>query len=73
MREAPRVLDVKYLTAHLQVQDGKASGNLHQKDAVSVTKVLEKMRDFRKDIKQQLSHIKGEHTNLNQKIAETET
>ncbi len=58
-----------------QAQDGDASvnANTHLSDAASLTKVLEEIKDFRKDTKQQLNEIITELVNVNQKIAEAET
>ncbi len=58
-----------------QAQDGDASvnANTHLSDAASMTKVLEEIKDFRKDTKQQLNEIITELVNVNQKIAEAET
>ena len=56
-----------------QRQDGGPSGNPQQIADVSLAKVLEEIRDFRKDIKQHLNEIKGELANVNQKVAEAET
>ncbi len=58
-----------------QAQDGEtnANANTHLSDAASLTKVLEEIRDFRKDTKQQLNEIITELTSVNQKIAEAES
>ncbi len=58
-----------------QAQDGEANANAntHLSDAASLIKVLEEIRDFRKDTKQQLNEIITELTSVNQKIAEAES
>lgn len=56
-----------------QVQDGEANASLQPSEAASLTKVLEEIRDFRKDTKQQLTEIISEITSVNQKLAEAET
>lgn len=56
-----------------QDQDGEASIDPHSRETASLARVLEEIRDFRKDTKQQLDDIKTELTNVNQKIAEAET
>lgn len=53
------------------LQDGEA--NLPQAEAASLAKVLEEIREFHKDTKQQLNDIKIELTNVHQKIAEADT
>lgn len=54
-------------------QDGEANANPALSSAtVSLAKVLEEIRDFRKDTKEQLNDIKTEITSVNQKIAEAE-
>lgn len=57
-----------------QVQEGGANANLRSKgaDVASLAKVLEEIRDFRKDTKEQLSDIKSELTNVNQNIEDAE-
>lgn len=52
-------------------KDGGAIGYKHQED-VSLSRVFEEIKDFRKDTKQQLNDIEGELTKVNQKIAEAE-
>ena len=61
-------------SAPTQAQDGGANANSRSKDAeaASLAKVLEEIRDFRKDTKEQLNDIKSELTNVNQKIVEAE-
>ncbi|KAK9533243.1 hypothetical protein VZT92_008377 [Zoarces viviparus] len=54
-------------------QDGGANANSQPDDTASLTKVLEEIRDFRKDTKHQLNDISSELANVNQKIAEAET
>lgn len=56
-----------------QVQDGEANASIQPSEAASLTKVLEEIRDFRKDTKQQLTEIISEITSVNQKLAEAET
>lgn len=51
-------------------QDGGTNANPSTSDATSLTKVLQEIRDFRKDTKEQLSAIQLEIANVNQKIAE---
>lgn len=48
------------------VQGGGASSNPYEKD-ISLANVLEEIRDFRKDKKEQLIDIKSELTNVHQK------
>lgn len=55
-----------------EVQDGGTNANPSTSEAASLTKVLQEIRDFRKDTKEQLSAIKSEISNVNQKIAEAE-
>ncbi|KAF0033376.1 hypothetical protein F2P81_013442 [Scophthalmus maximus] len=52
-----------------QVHDEEANAEPH---VASLTKVLEEIRDFRKDTKHQLNDIKAEITNVNAKLAEAE-
>lgn len=53
-------------------QDGGANANTSASDATSLTKVLQEIRDFRKDTKEQLSAIQLDIANVNQKIAEAQ-
>lgn len=54
-------------------QEGEANANPALSSAdVSLTKILEEIRDFRKDIKEQLTGIKSEIISVNQKITEAE-
>lgn len=55
------------------LQDGEANASLQLSEATSLTKVLEEIRDFCKDTKQQLTEIISEITSVNQKLAEAET
>lgn len=52
-----------------QVHDEQANAEPH---VASLARVLEEIRDFRKDTKQQLNDIKAELTNVNAKLAEAE-
>ncbi|CAL8256143.1 unnamed protein product [Arctogadus glacialis] len=56
-------------TTPARVHDEEANAESH---VASLTKVLEEIRDFRKDTKQQLNDIKAELTNVNAKLAEAE-
>jgi len=51
----------------------EANTSLQPSDAASLTKVLEEIRDFRKDTKQQQNKIISKPTGVNQKLAEVET
>lgn len=55
-----------------QAQEDEANASPDANEAASLIKVLEEIRDFRKDTKEQLNDIKSEITNANQKIAEAE-
>ncbi|KAL7872495.1 hypothetical protein SRHO_G00074780 [Serrasalmus rhombeus] len=57
----------------VQTQGNEANANPQAHEAASLARVLEEIRDFRQDAKQQLSDIKSELTNINHKIAEAET
>ncbi|MGL5598285.1 MAG: hypothetical protein ACRDDA_09290, partial [Aeromonas sp.] len=56
-----------------QARGGEANANANRSDETSLTKVLEEIKDFRKDTKQQLNDIITELTSVNQKIAEAES
>lgn len=45
-------------------QDGEVSANPDSSDVASLMKVMEGIRDFRKDTKQQLNDIKSELTTV---------
>jgi len=55
-----------------EVHDGGANANPYSNETATLAKVLEEIRNFRKDTKEQLKDIKSEINNVNQKITEAE-
>lgn len=58
--------------AATRAREGKANASCHSSEAACLAKVLEEIKHFHKDIKQQLNYIKSELTNPSQKTAEAE-
>lgn len=55
-----------------KAQGGGSNANPSASDATSLTKVLQEIRDFRKDTKEQLSAIQLDIANVNQKIVQVQ-